>query len=74
MKFSEGLKILATRGINGPNVKLTKRRAIILLGIIKDLQDYTSNQPTNMQDDYCALMQWLTNQVDKKWSRFELYR
>jgi len=74
MNFSDGLKILSSKGIYGPHVNLTKRRAIILLGIINDLGDFTANQPEKMQDDYCALLQWLTNQIDKRWARFDLFK
>lgn len=72
--FAAGLQDMATRGIKGTNVRLTKKRARILRNLINEHRHEISvrYEKEGDEDDFCAAMQWLANQIDKRWSVFEL--
>jgi hypothetical protein len=73
LNFEEGIKIMAMRDLKGFHLRLTKKRALLLIKHIEnDMEDKTSLLPENKQDDWCALMHWLIQEVYKRYSKFEL--
>lgn len=74
--FAKGLQDFFTKGIKGPKVKLTKSRCNIIMDLIRDHQYETSSMEEKhgekYADDYCAVMQWLANQVYSRYSPAEL--
>ena len=72
--FADGLMSREQKGIKGPKVRLTKLRGRMLLDMIERLEEDTTLMNPDMQDDYCATLQWLTNEIHKRWSIADLYR
>lgn len=72
--FAEGIKAMNTRGHGYIPVRLTKKRARILLDVLNDGREqyhfkYSDNDDNDMQ---CAV-QWVKNFIYKRWSQNELY-
>lgn len=70
--FAKGLADFFAKGIKGPNVRLTKARCRILMDIVRDHKYETAIKEElhgdKYADDWCAVMQWLSNQVYKRHS------
>lgn len=74
--FADGIRMLNEKGALVIPVNLTKRRAIILLDLIhKGLEDWncTHEEGHFNEHDVQAAVQWVRNQVFKRWSQTELY-
>ena len=73
--FAKGLADFFTPGIKIP-VRLTKRRARIIQDIIREnkYKTYLMEEKHGEQyaEDWCAVMQWMANEIYKRWSPAEL--
>lgn len=67
--FAEGLYKMSQKGIFGARINLTKKRAWVLRGMIKRLEDYV---PEEDYDDYCAVLEWMRQEIKKRYSEFDL--
>lgn len=73
--FSEGLRLMSEKGIKGPRVHLTKKRALMLLDFLqKSMGDHVVDMNDKDANDWFAVMQWVRNQIEKRWSMMELHR
>jgi hypothetical protein len=76
--FAEGIKAINTKGAFViPGVRLTKRRARMLIDFIGKFKEnyYMEHDEKNAhnEDDMQFACQWLLNQISKRWSQNELY-
>lgn len=73
--FAKGLSDFFTPGITIP-IRLNKRRARIIQDIIRDNKYKTASMEEKhgeqYAEDWCAVMQWMANQIYKKWSPAQL--
>ncbi len=71
LKVTDNTKVKRKRfpltKINGPKVRLTEKRAKMLHNIVAELEEYVDDYRPEDQNDYSAIMQWMTNQVNKRW-------
>lgn len=75
--FSEGIRMLNMKGALVQPARLTKGRAIMLLEFVGQFKENFymehDNPSKKMEDDMQFAMQWVVNQVNKRWSQNELY-
>lgn len=67
--LAEGLYKMSQKGIFGARINLTKKRAWVLRDMIKRLEDYV---PEEDYDDYCAVLEWMRQEIKKRYSEFDL--
>ena len=78
LTFADALKAFYTPGIPqfAPKVRLTKSRARMLMMMVREFAELTSyyedKYGKEYADEMCATIQWITNQVSKRWSGAEL--
>lgn len=73
ISFSEGLMAMSVRGTFGPRVNMTKRRARAI-EYLCDQMVYCVPEFTDgrSEDDYHAGIEWIRQQIQKRYSRFAL--
>lgn len=75
--FADGIRMLNTKGALVKPVRLTKARGRMLLQYIDEFKHrWYCDHPTadkEMEDEMQFTMQWILNQVNKRWSQNELY-
>ncbi len=77
--FADGIRSINTKGALVRPARLTKARAILLLDFIEEFKrnwychhDESETLP-EQEDDMQLAMQWIFNQINKRWSQNELY-
>lgn len=72
LSFGEGLYQMSRKGIIGRRIKLTKKRAWILRDMIKRLESYVPEENSPRYNDYCATLEWMHQEINKRYSEFDL--
>jgi methanogenic corrinoid protein MtbC1 len=76
--FADGIRALNTRGALVIPTRLTKARARVLLDFVDEFKHhwYATHDKDNTEgeDDMQQAMQWVMNQISKRWSQNELFR
>lgn len=70
--FADGLLAMSKKGIFSPCIRLTRKRAWILRDMIKILEDSIPEEGDPVFKDYCATLEWMRQQVKKRYSEFDL--
>jgi hypothetical protein len=76
--FADGVRMLNTRGaLVLPGVRLTKKRAVIILSAISEFEHnwnvVNDHRDEEAYNEMRMAMQWIVNQINKRWSQNELY-
>lgn len=69
-KDSVKLGISILKKIN--KIRLTKKRAWVLRDMIKRLEDYVPEENSPRFNDYCATLEWMRQEINKRYSEFDL--
>lgn len=72
LSLGEGLYRMSQKGIIGRKIRLTKKRAWILRDMIKKLEDYVPEENSPRFNDYCATLEWMRQEINKRYSEFDL--
>lgn len=74
--FADGIKAFNTRGAFVIPTRLTKNRGRILWESVNEFRrNWYMDHPDSVgEDEMQFAMQWLVNQINKRWSQAELYR
>ena len=77
--FAEGLMAMSQKGILGVKVNLTKKRARCLQFLmseavhqIPDCEHSGTSEDCNGRDDYHAAIEWVYQQIQSRYSTFDL--
>jgi hypothetical protein len=78
--FAKGLSVMSTKGIIGVKVNLTKKRANALRDLMSEAvynvpdceHTGTARDDCHCRDDYRAAIEWVLQQVQKRYSMFDL--
>lgn len=74
--FADGIRKINTNGAFVIPVRLTKKRARLLIDFIEEFKRDWNNKHEeghHSENDMQSAMQWILNQVSKRWSQNELY-
>lgn len=71
-QFADGLFSMSQKGIRGKRFNMTKKRAWILRDMIKILMDYIPEESDLRFHDWNATLEFLKDQVNKRYSEFDL--
>lgn len=63
---------MSKKGIFGPRIRLTRKRAWILRDMIKILEDVVPEEDNPRFNDYCATLEWMRQEIKKRYSEFDL--
>ena len=72
LSFGEGLYQMSQKGTIGRRIRLTKKRAWVLRDMIKRLEDYVPEENSPRFNDYCATLEWMRQEINKRYSEFDL--
>lgn len=72
LSLGEGLYQMSQKGIIGRRIRLTKKRAWVLRDMIKRLEDYVPEENSPRFNDYCATLEWMRQEINKRYSEFDL--
>lgn len=75
-EFTDAIKQLNTKGPLMPKVKLTKKRALILLDMIHRYRhewNFNHEEGHHLENEMQSAVNWLSNQIFKRWSQNDLY-
>lgn len=77
-EFAEGLRQLNTKGALVLPIRLNKRAGRMLMQIVNHSKDQVAvnfpEEGTQQEDDFHTALQFIVNEVSKRWSLSELYR
>lgn len=74
--FADGIRMINEKGALVVPTRLTKKRAVILLDMVgrfREEWNMTHKEGHHAEDDMQHAVQWLCNQIFKRWSQNELY-
>lgn len=76
LSLAEGLQLFFTRGALVQPVKMTKRRAVIMLNMLKHFEENFEMdfrvEDDEMYHDYQMAIQWVFNEINKRYSQADL--
>lgn len=75
LSFAEGLRLMNTKGVLGVKVRMTKRRARAVEYLCNQMVYCVPEFETvGDEADYHAAIAWIRQQIQKRYSRFDLAR